>query len=304
MKKLLTVTVLLSLLFSVDALSEFRWEKTEKSISLLNNGKTVWSHVHDREKGKPFMQVALLDGTALTRPSPYPKDYPKADHPWHLGLWWSWKFINGVNFWEQNGQGTAPVEVNIDNRADGSATINMLVSYMEPGKPPVVTERRLITVSAPDTSGSYRIDWKAVFTASGKDDVVFNKNSYGGFAYRGAAEFCGDPKKGEKGWIFTDSEGRVDGDANNKTSRWIVYQGSTLNGQAAGLAIIDHPDNPRHPSLWQTRNQYPYFNPSFTCAEDYILKSGSSLTLRYRVLVGQGALGNDRLEAEWNNFIQ
>ena len=280
---------------------ELSWKKTDSSIALHNNGKMVWQHVHDKKAGKPFMRFGLLDGTEMTRPCPFPNGYAKADHVWHKALWWSWKYINGVNFWEKTQEGTEPVGVKIEERDNGSAVISLDISYHEKDKPTLVKEKRVITVSSPDSQGSYRIDWEATFTPAGNKDVVFNKNSYGGFAYRGAAEYCGDKKNGQQGWRFVDDEGRIDG-SNNKRCRWVAYVGIAQNVKAAGVAIFEHPDNPRHPSWWQTRNHYPYLNPSFTCKEDYTLEAGKSLALKYRVLVHQGDAGKEVLEKEWKAF--
>jgi hypothetical protein len=56
---------------------------------------------------------------------------------------------------------------------------------------PVLLEERTISVSAPDAKGTYRIDWKSVFTACSAEDVVLDRTpiegqrgwkSYGGYA--------------------------------------------------------------------------------------------------------------------------
>jgi hypothetical protein len=86
------------------------WLQLQPGIKLLNHGRMVWEHVHDKKIGKPYMRFGLLDGTELTRPWPVPKDYPKSDHVWHRALWWSWKMINGVNYWEENQTGTEPID--------------------------------------------------------------------------------------------------------------------------------------------------------------------------------------------------
>jgi len=274
------------------------WRRSPTSIALLNHGRVVWRHVHDRKVGKPYMRVGLLDGTELTRPWPIPKGYPKDDHTWHRALWWSWKAIDGVNYWEKNQQGTDPVRVAVTTNADGSAKIHMTVAYHQPDRPPVVTEKRVIDVGAPDESGSYLIRWRATFTPAGDKAVVFNRNGYGGFAIRMAGEFCGDPKAGKPAWTFTRSEEQP----GRKGSRWIAYCGTTVNGKAAGVAIFDHPDNPRHPALWATRGQYPYMNPSFTCRADYTLPAGESLTLTYGVLVHHGLADRAAIERAWKRF--
>jgi hypothetical protein len=278
----------------------FEWQETETSLALHNRGKVVWQHVHDRKTGKPYMRLGLLDGTELTRPCPMPKGYARADHVWHKGLWWSWKYINGVNFWEKTQEGTEPVEVEVEMGEAGDAVITLGILYHEKDKPVIVKETRVLRVSAPDASGSYRVDWEATFTPAGDKDVVFNKNSYGGFAYRGAAEYARDKKKPES-WEFLDHEGRRDG-SNNKQCRWVAFRGTAQNGEPAAIAIFDHPANPRHPSWWQTRNQYPYLNPSLTCKEDYRLKTGQKLVLRYRVVVRQGTADRELFEGRWRAF--
>lgn len=279
---------------------DFGWRESDTSLALLNHGRMAWEHVHDRKIGKPYVRFGLLDGTELTRPCPFPEGYPKSDHTWHRALWWSWKAINGINFWEQNQPGTDPAKVQITHGDDGSARIEVAIAYHLPDQPPLVNERRIITVSAPDETGTYHIDWQATFTPAGEDDVVFNKNSYGGMALRMAAECCGDATAGKQPWAFLDSEGRAN--CNNQTARWVNYSGIAPNGEPASVAMFDHPDNPRHPSWWQSRAHYPYLNPSFTCKEDYTLPAGESLTLRYRILVHQGAADTERLEQEWKAF--
>jgi len=275
------------------------WRQTETSVALLNDKHVVWQHVHDRKIGKPYMRIGMIDGTELTRPWPIPKGYPKSDHTWHRALWWSWKFIVGVNYWEKNQPGTDPANVKVSTNKDGSAAILMTVAYHLPDKKPVVTEERLIEVSAADKTGSYLITWQATFRPAGKKDVVFNRNSYGGFAIRMAAELCGDPKAGKPGWKFI----RSDGPPKNKNrARWMAYCGVAPNGQDAGIAIFDHPDNPRHPSFWQTRSHYPYLNPSFTCRQDYTLSPGKNLRLKYGVLVHHGRATPEVLERAWKSF--
>lgn len=276
------------------------WRQTDISIALLNHGRTVWEHVHDKKIGKPYMRFGLLDGTELTRPWPVPKDYRKNDHSWHRALWWSWKKINGVNYWEENQSGTEPVEAKIVVQPDGSARIELTIAYHRPRESPVLMEKRKVAVSMPDAAGTYFIDWEATFTPGGKDDVRFDRNSYGGFALRMAGECSGDAARKIPGWKFSNSQGQVN--CNNQPARWVAYQGTAPNGKAACVAIFDHPNNPGHPALWQTRPQYPYLNPSLTCKDDYVLPSGKSMQLRYGVLVHAGAANEKVLEDRWRTF--
>jgi hypothetical protein len=193
--------------------------------------------------------------------------------------------------------------VKITKQPDGSARIDLSISYHLENETPLVEEKRVIDISAPDKIGTYYIDWTATFTNPGKADVVFNQNSYGGFAYRGAAEFSNNKKKTHPAWTFVDAEGRENG-SNGQRQPWVAFQGPAQNEKDAGLAIFDHPENPRYPSWWQTRNNYPYLNPSFTCKEDYTLAPGATLKLRYRVLVQAETTSTQALQKAWDAFAQ
>ena len=274
--------------------TKFEWKKTDTSLALLNNGSVVWEHHHDKATGKPHMKVCLTDGTELTRPWPKPEGYKGYDHTWHKAMWWSWKFINGTNFWEHNHKSTVPVKVDAAAADDYSGRIVLDISYKLPRQETILKEKRLVAISTPGADGRYSIDWTATFTA-GKKDVTLNKNWYGGMAIRMA-------KRTSK-WTFRDSEGREgQKGCSRKCSKWVDFSGDLEGDKKAGLAIFVHRDNPRQPPPWCVIQGMPYFNPVFTGAEDYTLPAGKSLTLRYRILVHSGIMTRKQVESEWKTF--
>lgn len=281
-----------------NATPKYTWQKTDTSVGLLNHGRVVWQHHHDKAVGKPHMTVCLLDGTELTRPWPMPKGYKGYDHTWHKALWWSWKFIDGKNFWEQNTKGTEPGKVRFTPGKDHSARIEMPVHYRLTGAEPILTEKRIITVSRPSEEGRYHIDWCATFSEPGKGKgVKLNKNFYGGMAARMA--------KRTLRWTFRDSEAREGAQAcSGKRARWMDFSGDLPGGRKAGMAILVHRDNPRQPPPWCVIQGMPYFNPAFTGSEDYSLPAGKTLTLRYRILVHPGPMSRQQLQAEWQAFAK
>ena len=144
---------------------DYEWRQTDSTLALLNRGKVVWQLNFDKKEGKPYFHpVGLIDGTELTLLRP-------ADHRWHRALWFSWNFIDGVNYWEEDPTtGLSPgrtevEEVKVVPHDDWSAHIVMTLRYHPAGKSTVLTEMRVITVSAPDVNGRYRIDWYSMFTA-------------------------------------------------------------------------------------------------------------------------------------------
>ena len=68
-----------------------------------------------------------------------------ADHRWHHGLWFSWKFIDGVNYWEHDGNTGRPAgrtswrPTEFTTHADGSARIVRDLDYSPPDGTPVIS---------------------------------------------------------------------------------------------------------------------------------------------------------------------
>ena len=68
------------------------------SVSLLLGDKPLWSYHFPADGHVPYFHpLALADGAVLTAFAP-------PDHPWHFGLWFAWKFLNGVNYWDWAGK--------------------------------------------------------------------------------------------------------------------------------------------------------------------------------------------------------
>ena len=129
------------------------WQKDESSLALLNYSRVVWALHYGRDIAKPYFDpLGLLDGVSLVWNSP-------PDHPWHHALWFSWKGINGVNYWEEDGgtgraEGlTEVVSAKVSTRDDFSARVELDLAYHKPGEPPVLQETRIVTISAPDAAG-------------------------------------------------------------------------------------------------------------------------------------------------------
>ncbi len=294
----------------------FKWSQTDTSLALLNKDVIIWQY-NFRKNGKPYFHpVSTPDGVPLTWKSP-------PDHAWHYALWFSWKKINDLNYWEEDrktGQArgkTEVVAVSVFPHDDFSATIEMTIAYHPPGKPPVLTEKRSLFVTPPDEKGNYYIDWKSTFTA-GKERVVLERTPIegqkGGRRWGGYGTLaCRIDTRSLKNIRFLDSEGRVDLDIHTKHTAWVDVSGTvaTDSSKAAGITIFDHPDNPRHPPPgyvikdWVESHQllFAYMNPGFLYEKGFTLEPEKSLTLRYRIFVHQGRGAVEKLQNEFEKFI-
>jgi hypothetical protein len=294
----------------------YEWRRTDSSLALLSHDKVVWQLNFDKKQGKPYLHpVSLVDGTELTWLRP-------ADHPWHRALWFSWKFIDGVNYWEEDPEtGLSPGRTEVvdikfwchdDWLADievmlRSVDIEMMLSYHRPGQESVLTEKRLIAVSAPDKNGRYHIDWHSTFTA-GEKDVLLDRTpipgEQGGMGWGGYAGLSIRMAKAARGFQFVDSRGRKDKQIHGKKARWVDFSGELPNGKEAGITIFDHPENLRHPSPWYVDKGMPYFSPAVLFNKPYKIEAKESLTLWYRILIHPGRLDTKTLERECEAFLK
>jgi type 1 glutamine amidotransferase len=291
---------------------QLSWRKDESSLALLNYSRVVWALHYGRETAKPYFDpLGLIDGVSLVWNSP-------PDHPWHHGLWFSWKGINGVNYWEEDGgtgraEGlTEVVSAKVSTRDDFSARVELDLAYHQPDEPPVLRETRIMNISAPDEQGGYTIDWRGTFQAANQDLLLQGGTAGGGYAGL-SARIAGDTRD----WRLMDGDGREDvpgadplaKNLHGQHARWmdlsLVHVGS---GQAAGLAILEHPTSLRHPTQWhcvlEDKIPFGYFSPSPLWSEPYTLKAGGKFVLAYQVVVHPQRLSGAELERRWKEFAQ
>ena len=137
---------------AVSAEPELAWKETPHSLALVRGEQVVWQFNYKKEEGKPYFHpVTIAGGDSVT-------DLRPADHFWHKAIWFSWKTINGVLYWEEDPKtGKSPgetevVDVQATPRNDHSARFEMSLSYHPPGQPAVLVEKRIVEVERADGS--------------------------------------------------------------------------------------------------------------------------------------------------------
>ncbi len=281
----------------------YQWYRTADSLALYHDGKPVWQSNHRAGEGKPCLHpVGSIDGVPLT-------EFRPADHPWHRGIWLTWKYINGLCYWDEGKDGLSPgrtevLQVKANLGADGSARIKLDIYFHPPGETPVMIEQRTIDFGPPQTDGSYRIDWRSKFVAL--EDLLLERTPIpgqpGGVRHGGYAGFSARMAKTTHGWKVRSSDANAEQAEHGKPARWLHAGGPTSDGKTAGLAIFDHPKNTRHPSPWYVEPGMPYFSPAILFNEPLKIPAGESLELRYRLLIHAGELDREKIEKEWREF--
>ena len=285
----------------------YRW-KEGGSATLMGDAGVIWQLNCELGVPKPCFHPLTVNGIGLTALSP-------PDHPWHRALWFAWKDVNGLNYWEEDrstglSQGRTEVtDVKATTNEDRSARIEMTLGYHPPEQPAVLTEERLLTVTAPGPDGGYSIDWTATFRAGAEDVALKGGTSGGGYA---GLSVRVSPET--KDWEILDSEGRKDvpvefmaKNTHGQRARWMDFSVvDKATGRPAGIALMDHPGNLRHPAEWHNvlsdKIPFGYFSPAPLWSEPYTIAAGEELTLRYRIVVHAGRGDPERLDATWREF--
>jgi hypothetical protein len=127
---------------------------------------------------------------------------------------------------------------------------------------------------------------------TGVEKAKFGDTKEGTFAVRLTA-----PLDGKHSGKMTNAEGKAGEKAVwGKPSPWVDYAG-TLEGETVGVAILDHPSNPKHPTFWHSRD-YGLFAANIFGEHDFFndksrdggmtLEPGQTWRFRYRVVIHPG----------------
>jgi len=230
------------------------------------------------------------------------EDFP-ADHRHHRGVFWAWHQLwlgetRLGDAWSTQDFLADVQSVNIDQTEEDSCTLETRVLWTTrrlPENPdkflPIVRENAAITIHSRQEKWQL-IDFEIRLLAlkpnvrlGGSDD----RKGYGGFSAR---------IKLPEDLRFRGTEGPV------QPKMTAVEAGPWLDfsTKKAGLAILDHPQNPGSPQPWILRRQRSMQNPAYPGRKPVKLSSKTPLVLRYRLVLHDGSLDRktlDRLQTEW-----
>ena len=253
---------------------------TIDGVECVKDGKTVWKFNIANRENKPFVHpLCLPDGRCVTDARP-------KDHPWHLGLWFCWKFINGRNYWEPRKPAagnlfpdgmTVVKDFKIAPKG-GACDVKLSMWYgprAEPGKI-LLEEERTMRFSEPDEKGGYKIRSTHVFTA--RDAVVLGCRrpvGYGGFSLRMAPVMRGFTMSG----VGADSDYKknVGGPKELTAVRYV----DPNTGHGIEVKML----KPLETERIYTWSDHLFANPMPIYAGDMELKAGDTFTLDYEVSV-------------------
>ena len=239
-----------------------------------------------------FYPVIGPTGVNITRHWPMKEGENEAqDHRHHRSLWFTHGEVNGHDFWQ--GRNDRIVHDKFLEVASGLevGTFKSQNKWVAANGKVACTDTR--THKFYNRSDGQMMDFEITIQAShGK--VVMGDTKEGSMAIRLAPTMRVEGKVG-KGHIVN-SEGVRDKATWGKRAAWCDYYGP-VEGQIVGVAIFDHPQNPKHPTWWHVRDYGLFAANPFGVHNfegkpkgtgDITILAGESLTFRYRFYFHKG----------------
>lgn len=314
-------------------------KEADRRVEVSIDGQPFTAYIWPTSLKKPVLYpIRTAKGTLITRGFPLdPRPSERVDHPHHVGLWFNYGDVNGIDFWN-NSDAIAPerrpkmgtivhkaiklakggpaegvLEVESDwLMPDGSVILKETTRYVFAGTATTRTIDRITTLQA----GATRVAMK-----DNKEGVL------GLRVTRALEEPVTKPEK------FTDAEGKptdvptMDNTGVNGVyltsegikgaavwgtrGRWNTLSGK-VGDEMVSVAIFDAPGNPGYPTYWHARG-YGLFaaNPlgqkelsNGKDVLDFAIEPNQRVTFRHRIHVVSGGLTAEQAEAAWKQFAK
>jgi len=225
-------------------------------LELRLDGQLVGLYHHGPDLARPYLAPLLDDAGRPVTCDPGP-----ADHPHHRGVWIGHRDVGGVDHWtEFAGHGQ------IAHRSfdEVGTTVRERLEWLDPQGRPTLAERRTLELRPGPV-----LDLTVHLTAT--DAVTLGANKDASLA---AVRVVPSMTRIEN------ADGARGEDACwGRRAAWCAMSGPT-----GGIAVHDHPDNPRHPTPWHVR-AYGLLAPNPFLHEPLHLEAGGDVTFRYRLVV-------------------
>ena len=295
-------------------------DKSQNKVDIFVGDKLFTSFLYPDTLEKPVLYpLHAANGTIVTRGFPFkPLPGEPTDHPHHMGLWFNYENVNGLDFWnnsyaipkeKKSGYGWIKTDRIIETSGGTKGTLTYHANWTNQQNEVLLEETTRFEFSG---DGHQRIiDRTTVLRAS--REVLFKDAKDGLLGLRVAHELQipstedqkftddkgivtvvkGGTDKTANGTYLT-SEGKMGNDAWSTRGRWCKLYGK-MGADSVSIAMIDHPSNPNYPTFWHARG-YGLFalNPLgenvFTngkATKNLQLKKGESVNFSYRIVIDE-----------------
>ncbi|GIX06539.1 MAG: hypothetical protein KatS3mg115_0942 [Candidatus Poribacteria bacterium] len=255
-------------------------------LEVWEENRPIAGYVVDGEE-RPFLYPLFTPGGTLV--TSYGKSHdPTGSHDHHKSVWIGHRDVDGCNFWElgecfirhrgflllEDGPLFARVVQRTQWSSDGTERLRDRREWLfwrHQGAGRCVD--LILTIQAPDERG-----------------VEIGRSPFGWLGVRV------DPRLSvfDGGGEIQNSRGqRNEQEAHRQPAEWIDLSGPATPERWAGVTLMDHPDNPNHPTVWHCRND-GWAGSSVTAHEPIRLEAGRDANVALSALRPRRKRGGER----------
>jgi len=311
----------------------FKNDEGGKKIEVYIGGKLFTAFIYpDNMEKQTLYPIMTASGKIITRGYPMdPRPFERTDHPHHVGLWFNFGDVNGLDFWN-NSFAIKPA----NKPKYGTVKFHKIVAE-NPKKGELITSAEWV-----DINNKVLLDEVSTYIFSGsenrriiertskltaKQQVTFTENKEGMIGLRLDRAFEEPATKPEKfldakgivtevpvlnndgvNGVYRNAEGIKGGAVWGKRSPWVALR-AEKEKEIITIVILDYPKNPNYPA-WSHARGYGLFATNSLGGRNFdksatevkvVLQPGESIAFKYKVVIG-GDLSDAEINEIANNF--
>ena len=332
MHKFKILLISLSVLFATCLQAQkvqFKQVDNDKKVEVFVENKFFTAFIYpDNMEKQSLYPIIASSGKIITRGYPLqPRPFERTDHPHHVGMWFNFGDVNGLDFWNNSFAITAAEKPKYGKIAfDKIVSLNsqsgkLIVSanWIDINKNVLLNEQTSYVFSG---KGNTRII-ERITQLTAKNQVTFTENKEGLLGIRLDRAFEEPATKPEifldaKGvetlvpvlnnegvnGVYRNAEGFKGGDVWGKRSKWVALR-AVKEGEVITIVILDHPTNLNYPA-WSHARGYGLFASNNIGGRAFdknttpikkLLVAGEQMVFKHKIIIG-----GDLTDAEINQF--
>ena len=293
-------------------------EEVEGRLLVEIDGEPFTAYHFGSDVTRPFFHPLIgPTGASVVREYPVVEDVAgeTSDHPHHRGMWTAHGDVNGHDNWLE-GSGKASIRHSgfprlVSGQVYGSFDAN--AEWIDRWGSVALTDTRRVTVFnlGPDE----RLVEYAIRVSASHGQVTFGDTKEAGIVSIRVASSMDGPTRDRPegtGKIETADGSVGEAEAWGRRAAWCDYSGP-VGEDIVGIAILDHPTNPRFPTHWHVRDYglmtvNPFGLHDFTGDTnahlgDLIVPPYESRVFRYRILIHRGDATVGAVRERYHDFV-
>ena len=332
MKKLQVVLICFGIFFAILTQAQkvqFKKVDQDKKVEVFVDNKFFTAFIYpDNMEKQSLYPIIASSGKMITRGFPLqPRPFERTDHPHHVGMWFNFGDVNGLDFWNNSFAIPAAEKPKYGKIAfDKIISLNsksgkLIVSanWMDINKHVLLNEQTSYVFSV---KGNSRII-ERITQLTAKNQVTFTENKEGLLGIRLDRAFEEPATKPEvfldaKGFetlvpvlnnegvngVYRNAEGFKGGDVWGKRSKWVALR-AVKEGEVITIVILDHPNNFNYPA-WSHARGYGLFASNNIGGRAFdknaspvkkVLAEGDQIVFKHKIIIG-----GDLSDAEINQL--